>query len=130
MNQPMSEAARFWLRGEITAEMRETIITQTELRRLRELRTLGGELRELRATIRRKVEARAPLESGGLDLQITEAVQRSFSYGKIVELLGEEKANQLKEQLEPTLKLFMDVVDVHPRDEGRIEVAGDVIQPE
>ena len=123
MNQPMSEAARFWLRGELTAEMRERIITQAELRRLRELRTLAAELTELRTTIRRKVETHAPLESGGLDLKVTEAVQQSFSYGKIVELLGEEEADRLKEQLEPTLMLYMNVVDVHPRDAERIEVA-------
>ena len=130
MNQPMSETARFWLRGELTAEMRERIITQAELLRLRELRTLAAELKELRATIRTKVESRAPLESGGLDLQITEKVQRSFSHGKIAELLGEEEANRLKEQLEPTLVLLMDVVDLQPRDAERIEVAEAVIQPE
>ncbi len=67
MNQAMSEAARFWLRGELTDEMRERIITQAELRRLRELRTLAAELKELRTTIRQKVETQAPLESGGLD---------------------------------------------------------------
>ncbi|MCA9120196.1 MAG: hypothetical protein H6822_24100 [Planctomycetaceae bacterium] len=107
-----SESAAYWLRGAVPPEMLARVITQDELRRLRDLREFVREHSQLRDTIKAKVLANAPLEAGTLDLQVTPTTQRSFSYEKLAHLLGEQEADRLKEQIEPTISYRMEVIDL------------------
>jgi hypothetical protein len=57
----------------------------------------------LRAAILEKLNANAPIEPGPLTVTIRRQESRTFSYDKLVNLVGEEYANALRERIEPTV---------------------------
>ena len=127
MLQTTEEDVRlFWTQGILTPEMRETCITQDELRRLRELRSLLREYELLRDSIRSKVQRGAPFEAGELTLDVRETENRAFSFDKLARIVGREGAQRLKDRIEPTVSIRLNVVPTaRSEDNGSRSGGGD-----
>lgn len=105
------EVEDFWLRGVLPPAMRGASITQEELQRLQQLKTLAREYEELRQQVREKYVTGAPIVAGELSLAASEIEQRSFSFDGLAAVIGAEKTRRLKDQLEPKRIVRLAVVE-------------------
>lgn len=79
----------------------EMLAAYAELREVtRELRKVAGELRE---EIMNSLEQGGEVEPGPLTAEIRTAEQQRFSLAKLSRLLGEQRAQELQSQIEPTV---------------------------
>ena len=105
----MSELSRetlYFPRGETG------LITQDELRLHVELQHLIREERNRWKSIREKVRCQCSVENGDLAVLANVVQLRSFSFAKLVPIIGREEAEQLRNQIAPTEQLFIRVVDL------------------
>jgi len=86
-------------------------IKQAELERLEELRPLAREYESLRALLREKHLDGVETEPGRYSLRVSRHELRSFSHAKLVRLLGEARAEELRARIEPTIQCRIAVVD-------------------
>ena len=105
-----NEPSDFWIRGLLTREMCEHVITQAELARLQDLEESARQHRQLRKHLRSKVVANAPMESGDLMLSVKETESRAFSFDKLVAILGQLKTQELKDQIDPSYSIRLAVL--------------------
>lgn len=101
----------FWLRGVLPPAMRGASITQEELQRLRQLKTLARQYEELRQKVREKYVSGAPIVAGELSLAASEIEQRKFSFDGLAAVIGAEETQCLKDQLEPKRVVRLSVVE-------------------
>ena len=88
------------------------LITQAELHRYLDLRAAIREATLDCDRIREKVHCGCRVESGDLAVETKVVQLRSFSFAKLVPIIGREEAEQLRNQIAPTEQLFIRVVDL------------------
>lgn len=106
-------------------ESASVAIRQDELERYRKLsaeaRELNWLVESLRKILLHKHAQGLPVEPGPLDLEVSESSQRRLTTDELIRILGLSKAEEVRNQIEPTVSKTMKVVDrpVRPTAKGR-----------
>ena len=74
-------------------------ITQRELQVIHSLRMLDAHYKELRDNIVARLEDNAPVEGGDLIVKFDQKVSRTITFDRLVEVVGEEKACRIREEI-------------------------------
>ena len=77
----------------------------------KELSEQHREYEKLRKSIRDRWEEHASIESGALDLVVSEREHRSFSFAKLVEIGGQEWAANVRDRIATTRMISLKVVE-------------------
>lgn len=87
------------------------LITQAELAEYNQLKRQKQEIDRImeaaKISIRTKLENNCAVEPGIFTAVLISYAGKNFSYQKIANLLGEAKANELRDQIEPTFGTYI-----------------------
>ena len=96
------------------------VIPQSLLAEYRDLTALLRERQQLRDQIFQMLELGATVEMGPLSAQIREVQSCTLSAGKLTAILGEERVEELKQQVESTVSRQLVVGEDRPSADSRV----------